>query len=491
MDPSDLKDDESPTAIRFDFCEIDPASVLGICASIIPFPDHSQSPRNCYQSSMGKQALGVPVETHNLRTDTSLYIMDYPQRPLASTHFANVLKLNEMPSGCNVVIAIMPKEGFNQEDSVCINKSSIERGLFSVMSYFTLSDEEERATSSEYQTIEIPNPELRNHKNNYSFLDKNGIIRVGAHVRKDDVIVGKVLTKTIKDHAIEKKDVSVTIKSGEEGVVDKVRILTTERGWKIVKITIRNQKIPEPGDKFASRVAQKGTCGMIFRQEDMPFTKEGITPDIIINPHCMPSRMTINQLLETILGKQCAIMGKFGDATPFSSNSVGIMETLCDGLEECVSSKGQHYDRHGLEEMFNPYTGEMLETRIFIGLAYYQRLKHMVSDKMHSRAKGHVTMLCRQPLEGRSRDGGLRFGEMERDTMICHGNSAFLKDRLFYMSDPYAVSVCQKCGLICQNDCKICKSDKLVVVNIPYAAKLLFQELAAMCIKTELIPVKM
>jgi DNA-directed RNA polymerase II subunit RPB2 len=477
--PSDLG-----KSIKYDFCEIDPAAILGISASIIPFPDHSQSPRNCYQSSMGKQAIGVPVETFTQRADTSLYVMAYPQKPLVSTHFANVLKVNDMPSGINCVLAIMTKQGFNQEDSVCISKSAIERGLFTVLSYFTISEEEQRTTSSEFQTITTPDIEIRNSKNNYTFLDPNGIVKIGSHVKKDDVIVGKVLTKINKDHLIEKKDISCTIKSGEEGTVDSVKILSTEKGWKLVKIVMRVIKIPEVGDKFASRAAQKGTCGMIFAQEDLPFTDDGITPDIIINPHCMPSRMTINQLLEMILGKECAITGRFGDATPFSSNSVDIMDTLCDNLEKAG------YDRFGQECMYCPYTGQMIESKIFVGIAYYQRLKHMVSDKIHSRSKGHVTVICRQPLEGRSRDGGLRFGEMERDAMICHGNANFLKDRLFYMSDPYSVTVCSTCGVICQKQCKLCGGDKLCIVNLPYAAKLLFQELGAMCIKTELIPTK-
>jgi len=243
-------------------------------------------------------------------------------------------------------------------------------------------------------------------------------------------------------------------------------------------------KTPEVGDKFASRAAQKGTCGMIFSQEDMPFTPDGITPDIIINPHCIPSRMTINQLMECVLGKSCALQGKFGNATPFSSHSVNVAEKLCNDLE----SLG--YERHGLERMFNPYTGEELDAKIFIGPTFYQRLKHMVSDKMHSRARGHVTMLTRQPVEGRSRDGGLRFGEMERDAIIVHGTSRFLKERLFDMSDPYNVIVCTKCGMISasQTECKGCVDDKVRMINIPYAAKLLFQELMAMGIKTELIP---
>jgi DNA-directed RNA polymerase II subunit RPB2 len=471
----------------YDFCEIHPSTLLGVCASIIPFPDHSQSPRNCYQSSMAKQALGIPVETINSRSDTIIYSMDYPQKPLVSTKAAEFMGFNDMPSGANPIVAIMTKEGFNQEDSVILNKSSIERGMFRVTAYFTLSDEETRNNSSNYQTIEIPHPDIRNSKNNYSFLDsKTGIIKKGIQVKKDDVIIGKVLIKIGKDGTEEKKDISVTIKSGEEGTIHDVKITTTVKGYKLVKIMIRVIKTPEVGDKFASRAAQKGTCGMIFGQEDMPFTEDGITPDIIINPHCIPSRMTINQLMECILGKTCAIKGEFGNATPFSSASTNVAEKLCDNLEGCG------YERHGLETMYNPYTGERMEAKIFIGPTYYQRLKHMVSDKIHSRAKGHVTMLTRQPLEGRSRDGGLRFGEMERDAMIVHGVSRFLKERLFDMSDPFNVIVCNLCGMISSSktECKGCKEDKLCYINIPYAAKLLFQELNAMGIKTELIPKK-
>ena len=485
MTPENLKETN-----HYDFCEIHPSTLLGVCASIIPFPDHSQSPRNCYQSSMAKQALGIPVETVNLRTDTIIHVMDYPQRPLVSTKTSEFLGFNDMPSGANPIVAIMPKEGFNQEDSIILNKSSIDRGLFRVTAYFTISDEETRSNSSNYQTIEIPHSEIQISKNNYHFLetmgDHQGIIKKGSHVKKDDVIIGKVLIKVAKDGSEVRKDISVAIKQGEEGIIHKVHVSYTPKGYKMVKITIRVIKTPEVGDKFASRAAQKGTCGMIFSQEDMPFTEDGMTPDIIINPHCIPSRMTINQLMECILGKTCAVNGKFGNATPFSKSSTNVTDILCNNLEACG------YERHGLERMFNPYTGVELDTKIFIGPTYYQRLKHMVSDKLHSRAKGNVTMLTRQPLEGRSRDGGLRFGEMERDAMIVHGVSRFLKERLFDMSDPYNVIVCSICGMISasQNECKGCKEDKLYTINIPYAAKLLFQELNAMGIKTELIPKK-
>lgn len=441
-----------------------------------------------HNSSMAKQALGVPLETFDFRADTMMYVMDYPQRPLVSTDAAEFLNFNDMPSGCNPIVAIMTKEGFNQEDSVILNKSSIERGIFRVTGFFTISDEEVRKDTANFQVIEIPNMEIRNKKNNYAFLHQSGpfagIIKEGSHVKKDDVLIGKVSIRIRKSGEEEKKDISLTVKSGEEGIIHKVRINSTPKGGKIIKIVIRVIKTPEVGDKFASRAAQKGTCGMIFSQEDMPFTPDGITPDIIINPHCIPSRMTINQLMECVLGKSCALQGKFGNATPFSSHSVNVAERLCNDLQ----SLG--YERHGLERMFNPYTGEEINAKIFIGPTYYQRLKHMVSDKMHSRARGHVTMLTRQPVEGRSRDGGLRFGEMERDAIIVHGTSRFLKERLFDMSDPYNVVVCTKCGMISatQTDCKGCGDDKVRMINIPYAAKLLFQELMAMGIKTELIP---
>ena len=481
MYPIDLEQNR-----RFDFCEIHPSNILGVCASVIPFPDHSQSPRNCYQSSMGKQALGIPLSNFDSRTDTIIHVMDYPQRPLVSTKAARFLGYDDLPSGANAVAAILPKQGFNQEDSVILNQSAIDRGMFRVTAYFTLSDEESRNNSSNFQTIEVPHPSLRMVKHNYEYLSETGIIRKGVLVKKNDVIIGKVLTKINKDGHEEKKDISVTIKPGEEGFIHKVRELVTTKGYKMVKITIRVIKIPEVGDKFASRHAQKGTVGMIFKQEDMPFTKDGITPDIIINPHCIPSRMTINTLLEFILGKDCAAKGKFGDATPFSSSSTNIVETLCTSLEE------SGFERHGLERMYNPYTGEEMDCKIYIGPVYYQRLKHMVSDKIHSRAKGNVTSLTRQPLEGRSRDGGLRFGEMERDCMIVHGVARFLKERLFDMSDPYSVIVCCICGMMStsQTECKGCKEDKLCTINIPYAAKLLFQELNAMNIKTELMPRK-
>jgi len=418
-----------------DYMEIHPSMMLGVMGSIIPFSDHSPSPRNCYQCSMGKQALGIFATSYKIRTDTIAHILNYPQRPIVSTRPSEFMGFNDMPSGINAIVAIMSYTGFNQEDSVILNQSAIDRGLFTVTSYRTLSDSEKKGGTYCFETIKVPPPSsvgikqdapgyFRRKNGNYSLLDKNGVIRVRSegekgqsiHVKKGDVIIGKVMTKSSKSGDETYYDCSVIIKNGEEGIIDRVIQTITPQGYKMVKVIIRLERIPEVGDKFASRAAQKGTCGATYRQEDMPFNSEGICPDIIINPHCIPSRMTVNQLLETVLGKACVIKGEYGDSTPFTSSSTnGAADRICNllakaGMEN--ASKGcKAYERTGWETLYNGMTGEPVKAKVFMGPTYYQRLKHMVSDKMHARANGHVTTLTRQPLEGRSRDGGLRFGE--------------------------------------------------------------------------------
>lgn len=497
-------DQSSLSSWKNDYCEIHPSMMLGVMGSIIPFPDHSPSPRNCYQCSMGKQALGIYALSYKIRTDTIVHVLDYPQKPLVSTKTAEFMGFNEMPSGINAIVAIMSYSGYNQEDSVILNQSAIDRGLFTLTSYRTISDVEKSGGMYTFETICVPPPSngkqgepgyFRRKNGNFSLLDERGVVREGIYVKQDDFIIGKILTKSSKSGNETKTDCSVSIKAGEEGIVDRVYVSTTPNGYKMVKVVIRKQKIPEVGDKFASRAAQKGTVGATYRQEDMPFNDDGICPDIIINPHCIPSRMTVNQLMETVLGKACAISGTYGDATPFTSSSTGnAAERICDllakaGMEEAKSG-GKAYERTGWETMYNGFTGEPVKAKIFMGPTYYQRLKHMVSDKMHARAQGHVTTLTRQPLEGRSRDGGLRFGEMERDCMIAHGASRFLKERLFDCSDPYQIIVCNQCGMITasQNECLACRKDNVTTCNMPYAAKLLVQELMAMGIKVSIKP---
>lgn len=489
-----------------DYCEIHPCTMLGIMASMIPFADHSQSPRNCYQSSMGKQALGIPILSYNLRADTILHVLHYPQRPLVCTKPAEIFGINDMPSGINAIVAIACYSGFNQEDSVMLNFSAVQRGMFCLTSYHTIDCFEKKRDTYSFEEIRMPPPssehnikeghkEYFKRKNaNYSLLDDNGIIRTrtlkgeAVIVKKGDVIIGKVVNTGNKNGEETKVDASVVIDTGEEGVIDKVISTITPNGYKLVKVVIRVYRSPTLGDKLASRSAQKGTIGMMYRQEDMPFTSSGIVPDIIINPCCIPSRMTINQLIECALGKECTITGNYADATPFTQNSVNIADKIVERANSNIEKYG--FQSQGWETMYNGMTGEMMEAKIFIGPTYYQRLKHMVVDKMHARAKGHVTMLTRQPLEGRAKDGGLRFGEMERDAMISHGTTRFLKERLFDVSDPFQISLCKKCGIATNNtkECQSCKGNDIKYCNLAYASKLLTQELTALGLKVSMFP---
>lgn len=898
---------------KCDYCEIAPAMMLGVMASIIPFPDHSQSPRNCYQAAMGKQAMSMFALSHLIRTDTITHVLGYPQRPLVSTRSADMLGFSEMPSGINAIVAIACYTGFNQEDSVILNHGAVQRGLFWATSYRT-HVEEEKKQGTIFDSIGLPPLDKRRQDANYGLLDNNGIIRTrhpiiedengkksgggAVYVEAGDVIIGKILITNSKNNTDEVSDNSLIIKKGEEGYINRVVTSISPNGYKLVKIIIRTLRIPEVGDKFASRAAQKGTCGMVYRQEDMPWTSNGITPDIIINPHCltgdtiielsngevdyirnlinkdveittidpqtlqrsstryidgfvkdcdelkkvitisgreikctpdhllrvvrngnlewirsdqvvpysdklivthsllplpndngedlvieapinnkywqnikdlgltgkinkektnilarmlgaidsdghlqirnkntgsmrcifhlgeledyydlckdseilgfkkpsilktqncyrvegavslgvllmhlgactgnkttnirkfpswlhnmstsvkreflsgyhggdgskivvncsspqqqtrvrgtrcrstietmeshmdylknisllykelgietnitkykakeqgkidlmlefkhsqeailkiadmigyrycnhkrresliaieylrtrtkgikfdydkfidcfqykdqclsfvesvsdippelvydfttisknhsfvangivshncMPSRMTINQLMESVLGKSCALEGTFGDATPFTSSSVGVANDLCDRL-------GMHnFEKTGTEPLYNGMTGEFMGD-VFMGPVYYQRLKHLVSEKIHARAQGPNATMTRQPLEGRSREGGLRFGEMERDCIIAHGASRFLKERLFEQSDPYNAMICEECGNFATSStkCKSCNTDKIVKVHMPYVSKLVIQELNAMMIKCKI-----
>lgn len=434
---------------------------------------------NC---SMGKQALGIPALSYQLRVDTMLLQLNYIQKALVTTRAAEIMGLSKMPSGINSVVAILTYGGHNQEDSVILSKAAIDRGLFMATMTRTISCEEKRRSGNESEHIQVPDKSIQRKNSNYSYLDKRGIVRKGMYVRKGDVIIGKIIIKIPKEGSKEIEDCSIRVKNGEEGIIDRIFYEIAPTGYRLVKIVIRNVKWPEVGDKFASRAAQKGTVGSILNQEDLPFTRDGITPDIIINPHAIPSRMTINQLLECVLGKAGSLAGEIGDATPFQTNSKDTIDIVSEKLKKFG------YDAHGYETMYNGQTGEMINAKVFIGPTYYQRLKHLVSEKMHSRAEGPLTSLTRQPREGRSRDGGLRFGEMERDCQIVQGASRFLKERLHDVSDPFKIKVCKECGNIASaiDECRVCSSDRFEVCNIPYAAKLLLDELQAMHMKTSL-----
>ncbi|PLB49620.1 DNA-dependent RNA polymerase II RPB140 [Aspergillus steynii IBT 23096] len=470
-------------------CEIHPSMILGVCASIIPFPDHNQSPRNTYQSAMGKQAMGVFLTNFDQRMETMANILYYPQKPLATTRSMEFLRFRELPAGQNAIVAIACYSGYNQEDSVIMNQSSIDRGLFRSLFYRTYTDTEKMVGLTVVERFEKPMraDTIGMRKGTYDKIDEDGIIAPGVRVSGEDIIIGKTaplapdaeeLGQRTKAHT--KLDVSTPLRSTESGIVDQVVVTTSNDDLKFVKVRMRTTKIPQIGDKFASRHGQKGTIGITYRQEDMPFTREGLNPDLIINPHAIPSRMTIAHLIECQLSKVSSLRGFEGDATPFTDVTV-------DSISRLLREHG--YQSRGFEVMYNGHTGRKMVAQVFLGPTYYQRLRHMVDDKIHARARGPTQILTRQPVEGRARDGGLRFGEMERDCMIAHGASSFLKERLFDVSDPFRVHICDDCGLMTPVaklkkglfECRLCNNKhRISQVHIPYAAKLLFQELASM-----------
>ena len=481
MYPEELKKPYKNT-----YCEISPVLMFGILASTIPFPQNSQAPRNCYYTSQSKQAMSLYSQSYQLRTDTITHVLQYLQKPIVNTKTAKFLGFQDMPSGINVIAAIMCYEGWNQEDSIIVKKGAVDRGLFTSTSYRTHTIEEKKHSIFIEDVICIPPIENRKCDVNYGLLDDNGIVRQrdkngnAIKVNKGDVIVGRINIVTTKsgDKTIEEN--SIILKKGEEGFIDRIITSITPQGYRLVKVIIRNEKIPEVGDKLCSREAQKGTIGHIISDQDMPFTSDGISPDIIINPHAIPSRMTINQLLESVLSKSCMIEGKEGDATPFLSTTMDISRKIAQRL----GMNG--YSADGTEMMYNGMSGEPMG-KVFIGPVYYHRLKHLVSDKIHARAQGPVSTLTKQPCEGRSREGGLRMGEMELSACAVSGATKFLKERLFNHSDHFTVPICNKCGIMTNSKsyCKLCNDTNIDVVNMPYASKLLLQQLNTMLIKTK------
>ena len=489
MMPIDLAKIKKDTWIppMYTHCELHPSLMMGVLACNIPFSDHNQSPRNCYQSAMGKQAVGIYMSNYTNRIDTLGHILNYSQRPLARTKLSKYTNADSMPSGVNAVIAIMTKTGFNQEDSVMLNQSAINRGLFTSTYYKAYRDQcSKNHSTGEEEQFKKPSPTTSHIKPyNYDKLGEDGFIPVNTYIDDKDILIGKIMPHKIQGQFLP-RDMSVMMKTNDNGHIDMNYQGVNAEGYKFGKVRIRKYRIPTIGDKVSSRHGQKGTVGMIYNQEDMPFTKDGIIPDVIVNPHAIPSRMTVGQLIECIMGKAACMVGAQADATPFNNCSVEDMAAV-------LESYGM--EKHGNEILYNGRTGEMIHTEIFIGPTFYQRLKHMVVDKMHSRgSNGPVVLLTRQCAEGRARSGGLRFGEMERDVIIAHGSSGFLKERMLDVADNYRIFVCKKCGLFCIVNperniwkCNICKNQTdIVQVRIPYAMKLLMQELMTMGIASRI-----
>ena len=435
--------------INYTHCEIHPSTIFGVLASCAPFPDHNQAPRVTYQCAMVKQAIGIYATNFDQRMDKSAYILNYPSRPLVDTRLMNFINLNRIPSGCQVHVAIASFTGYNQEDSILINGGSIDRGLFSATIYHTEKDEDKNIIRDEIIRCKPDPIKTKCIKfGNYSKLNSQGFIPENSLVENRDIIIAKIIpikenrndpTKTIKY-----EDQSKSFRTSEETYIDKNYTGRNGDGYNFAKVRVRTFRKPVIGDKFASRSAQKGTIGNIIPECDMPFTKDGLRPDIILNPHAIPSRMTIGQLKETLLGKVLLELGLFGDGTSFGDLNV---RTITEELQRLG------YESYGNEILYNGATGEQLETSIFFGPVFYQRLKHMVNDKQHSRSIGPMVNLTHQPAEGRSRDGGFRIGEMERDVLCSHGMTKFTRERLFDVSDKYTTNICKKCGMIaCFND---------------------------------------
>jgi intein/homing endonuclease len=492
-----MKSKQDTGEAAYTHCEIHPSTIFGILASCIPFPEHNQAPRNTYQTAMAKQAMGVYATNFDKRMDKTAYVLNYPGRPLVETRVMNFLHLNQIPSGCQIHVAIMTHTGYNQEDSVLINKAAIDRGLFLATIYHTEKDEDKNIIRDEIIRCKPDKTKTKGIKfGNYDKLNGQGFIPENSLVENRDVIIAKIIP--IKENRndptklMKYEDQSKTFRTTEETYIDANYTGRNGDGYNFAKVRVRILRKPVMGDKVSSRHGQKGTVGNIIPECDMPFTKDGLRPDIIINPHAIPSRMTIAQLKETLLGKVLLELGMFGDATSFGDLDV---KTIAQELQRVG------YESYGNEIMYNGLTGEQLEMSTFIGPVFYQRLKHMVNDKQHSRAIGPMVNLTRQPAEGRSRDGGFRVGEMERDVMLAHGASRFCRERLYDVSDKYSVYVCKKCGMMASfNDgkkkgldftihlCRTCgnKTD-FARVEVPYAFKLMAQELQTINVATRIM----
>lgn len=475
--------------------ELAPYTIMGICSSLIPYAEHNQSPRNAYESAMGKQALGVFATNFSTRVDSRSHILHYPQVPLVRTKPMECISFERRPSGQNCVVAVLSLQGYNMEDAIIINRSSVDLGLLR-SSFFKVYEADSRQYLGGLRDkFEIPEGGTRGYRGDrfYRLLEEDGLISAEAPVSGNMVLIGRVspprFLEEYKDFEVRgptKRDSSVCMRPSESGIVDQVFLTESIEGNKLVKVKVRNQRIPELGDKFASRHGQKGVIGLLVPKEDMPFSESGIVPDVVINPHAIPSRMTVGQFVESIAGKVGAMMGFPIDGTPFSNDEPS-------NLQEALVKLGLEYN--GREVFYNGMSGKKLEADIYTGLVYYQKLHHMVADKMHARARGQVQMLTRQPTEGRARGGGLRFGEMERDCLIGHGASALLRDRLLDESDRYTATVCEKCGLMAYYDsrqnkyvCRVCgEKTTISPVSISYAFKLLIQELMSLGIAPRLL----
>ena len=430
---------------RYTHMEIHESLIFGSMCNMINFPENNPPARNSFSCGQSKQACSMYHTNHQVRMDKTAVVLNNGQIPLVKSRYMEYINGEEMPYGENAIVAIMCYSGYNMEDSILVNEGSLKRGFFNTTYYSTYETHEEmtkaengdESSETKFTNIEV-DPEIVGTKPGYDYskLDDYGLIREGTEVDDKTVLIGMATRQAGK-----KVDASKTPKKGQLGIVDKTFITEGEEGERIAKVRLREIRIPNLGDKLASRAGQKGTVGLVVPEIDMPFTSNGMRPDLIINPHAIPSRMTIGQLIECVMGKSCAMMGGFGDCTAFvnKGSKVGV-------FGEALVSMGYHSS--GNDILYNGMTGEQLESEIFIGPTYYMRLKHMVKDKINYRALGPRTALTQQPVSGRANDGGLRIGEMERDSVISHGIVNFLTESMMERGDKYKIAVCNTTGLL-------------------------------------------